>query len=662
MLDLKRFNNLSREQFLELITRSYHNNCAAFVTDFTKLFTKMDGTVFKPYPLQVEVMNKLKQTDRIIVIIKPRQCLSYDTQIMLPDMNNYLISKSIFRSIEELYEENYRGKIATLKHDSEGNVKCGALWVTNFVKDIWYTGLQELFEIELENGETIKATAKHKFNTFERGFIELEKLIIHEKLFHINGLIAIKDIRRLEGLHRTYDISVETNNSYFANKIHVHNSGFSTAAAVARPFHSAYFGKRFDNVIISATKIQALKIIRRIHQSIEELPEILQPKLVVDTAGEIQFANKSRIISLSSNIQQMKGWTGDFYWDEAASFTQKESEDIYSTIYPSTTQGGSIIIISTPFGNEGMYFRLANETLSEIAGHPVQFESKKIIVNWQEVPFIAHAVKYEGLFDGLSQEMREQEYELKFIVANLDEQYFPREFILSTLRDRDGTQMPLYTSYSDLGISALEYIGDKCENMEKLLDPFYYKGEKLRETYDRIVGGWDIASGENDSILTVDARLRDKHDMWHRIGYFKVNRVNTRFHDTIIQAQYIKRIVQCLDIDYVNMDANGLGDPVHKYLIQDKNLGRKFNAFKLQKDDKYYEFVRYKQRLGENRIKMRWENENLMRDMVQQYTNMHLNKMNLSLAAKGINKDDAAYSGMLAQSERRGFNSGIHFI
>lgn len=512
MFDLKRFNNLSREQLLEVVTRSYRNNCAAFVTDFTHLFEEGDGTIFKPYEKQIHIMNLLDPNDRIIVVLKCRQ------------------------------------------------------------------------------------------------------------------------------------------------------SGISTAAAVARTFHNTFFGKNPDNVVISSTKVQSLKIMRRIKQCFDELPEFLKPKMVVDTAQEILLSNKSRAISLSSNPHQAKGWTGEQILDEFASFTERESREIYTAVYPTTTKGGKIIAISTPLGNMGMFHDLATKSLSEISGTEVKFESKKFFIHWQDCPYIVKAVNEDGLFDGMDNEAREQEYELKFVDANLEQQFFPKDFILETLREKDAVDLPLYTSYTELGIPIQEFIGDRCENLEKPLPLHYFKTDELRERYDKIVGGYDVASTSNDSIVIVDGRLRGKYDKWEEIGYFKVNRVNNRMHDLIFQAQYVKRIIQCMDLDYLNCDENGLGQAVVEYMKKDKDIGKKINGFKLGIDDKYRAFVFLKQMFSEQRNKRRWEENNLTRDMLKQYTNLQLNMLNNSLKAKGILKDDAPYAKMLIHCTNGYSHSNILFI
>lgn len=513
MFDLKRFTNLSREQLLEVVTRSYKNNCTQFCVDFTKLFQERDGTQQAIYPKQNEIMNLLSPLERVVVINKCRQ------------------------------------------------------------------------------------------------------------------------------------------------------SGISTAAAVAKPVHLSMFGNFPDICMVSSTQVQALKVMRRVKDCFNEMPDWLRPNFVKETESELILPNKTRLISLPASPQSIRSYTGCFILDEFAMHTKRESEEIYEAVIPSTTKGGHIIVISTPFGTEGMFFRLVTETMAEISENPhTKFDSKKLFITYEDVPFILDAVKNKGLFDSMTPLMVEQEYLLKFVIDNIDEQFFTKDFILSTLRDMDGTQIPLYTSYKDFGIPYEEYIGDRCENLEKPLDPKYFKVSELREKYDKITAGFDPASTENDSVFKVHGRLRNEYDKWHEIGDVTVNRVNSRMHDLIYQGQYVKRFMQAMDIDICRVDANGIGSALFSYLEKDKELGKKFIGLKLQVDDKYTEYVRVKQRLSEGRIKRRWEENTQTKDMIQQYSNLRLNKLSHSLRAKGTLKDDHPYAFMLCQTELGNNGSKIHFI
>lgn len=436
-------------------------------------------------------------------------------------------------------------------------------------------------------------------------------------------------------------------------------SGISTAA-VAKVVYWGYFGIFPDIVVISSTKVQAMKIMRRIKQCFEDMPEIMRPVFKVEQAQELVLANNSRIVCLSSNPFAAKGWTGGIILDEFASHTARESRELYEAVYPSTTKGGHIIVVSTPFGNDGMFYDLSTKTLAEISGNKnTKFDIKRFFIRWEDVPYIVNAVENEGLFDGLSEEQRKQEYELEFILANIEEQYFTRDFVLSTLREKE-EDIPLYTSYGDLGIPIKDYIGDNCENTEVPLDPKYIIAEQLRAKYTDIRGGWDIASTENDSVLKVSGELREKPGFRHCIGDFLVNRVHPKMHDTIYQANYIKRIMMSMGLDVLNGDAVGLGGGALDYLKKDPILGNKVNVFKMQTEEKYQEFQAYKNELSEGRYKRRWEENNYTRECTTQYTNLRLNQLNLSLKAKGVKKDDHPFADMLARCKKSPVRSNIY--
>lgn len=650
--DKKKIKIYSKQDLADFINKNYRNNCTQFTKDFTKLFVENDGTINKPYRKQWEFMNCLNPKDRVVIALKCRQCLHKNSLLELYDKKKGCYYYLSIESLHEFYE-NYK-ELYISTYDKEGYP------THDKVIDIWKCGKKPVYEIKTKDGGTISATEEHKFYT-NNGWKPLSKIKLGTLLRRNKTFVSVVS-KRLIGEHETYDLTTQLHSSYVAEGFHVHNSGFSTAT-VAKAFHDGYFGKTQDIVIISATKPQAIKVMRRIKQCFADLPEEIRPEFKVDQAQEVILPNNVRIISLSSNPNAARGWTGITFLDEFAMHTETESEELYKAVYPSTTKGGRIIIVSTPAGNKGMFYKLAKFSLKELSEDPNAVESKKFFIYWQDVPFIKEAVEKHGLFSGLTKEMIDQEYNLEFKNDDTQEQYFPRDFILATLREKGGSDfidsekdfIPFYTSYYDFGLPT-----NFVEDIELPVEMKYAQTE-LRAKYGKIVAGWDVASTENDSILVVLGELRDKPNYFQQIGEFFVNRIGKDSHSVIWQARYVKRVLQLMFVDKLTIDMTGLGRGVVDFLKQDKDVSEIINGFLYRKDNKFDGFVKLKQMLSEQRIKRAWDN-NQTNEILKQCTNLRLNSINTTLKAKGNNKDDYPNALMLAVDSNDNHYPNITFI
>lgn len=132
------------DKIAEKIFNRFHNDVAGFCSAFTNLFFDVDGKKQEPYPLQVEFMNLSRREERIVSVVKCRQCVPGDTLIYTEDGPEY---------IKDLHDKNYRGKV----YSYDGNAI-----VLNYAQDIWQTGEKKLIRIKVASGEEIKCTVDHK--------------------------------------------------------------------------------------------------------------------------------------------------------------------------------------------------------------------------------------------------------------------------------------------------------------------------------------------------------------------------------------------------------------------------------------------------------------------------------------------------------------------
>jgi len=614
-----------QQLFLETIRYSYDlpDDCAGFITDFTNLFQEIDGTTFDPYGKQVEFMNLLNKKDRIVVILKPRQCLTGDSLIDIG-------SKKI--KIKELYEMNYRDNCISFNGFCKSEDK---------VVDIWESGVKEVYEVILSNGMKLKSTLEHKYNT-NNGFKELKYILNTDLIVTQDGLAKLKDLRYL-GNEITYDLETEKFHNYFANGINVHNSGFSTAI-VARAVFEAYFNKIPEIIVVSATRTQAEKVLDRIRKAFYSMPDFMIPKFKQENKSMLELQNGIKIISLSSNPDSMRGWTGTFYLDEYAIIPENDSIQIYEAVYPSTTKTGRIVAISTPKGKKGMYYRLATQSFTEVTGKQIKNDKKIFRIEWKDVPHIVDAVENKRLFDGLDAQMLDQEYNLNFRDEE-NEPYLSDDFLMENFIERDG-YIPLFTCFEDIKLN--DYIDDHEKMLPsdlnyKILKESYETETgyiSLEEVYEDFIGGWDIASVNDDSIFGVAGIRRDnplKKEIIFETDLKKLTQ------DIIRQANYAKKLIDFFQLSQLTLDYRGLGRGVGDYILNDEKYDEDMIIkFEATQDNKVDGFVNLKSEMSKGLLKRRFDGSKQDKNHLNQCQNMYM--IGSKIIGKG-GKDD--YPNML---------------
>ena len=644
-------------QIVEFMNQfNINDDAAGFIYYCTNLFQDHNDQKFEPYSKQVHFMNCLKKQDRIIQVLKPRQCKVGNTFINTND--------GIF-TIKELFEKNYNGHCYSFSSNEIKDDK---------VVDIWACGIKDVYEITTFSGHKITCTKEDRINTID-GFktvkdlsefieliipsfsfsdktiscFELDEIIesnnhsdlpqivmdLDEKytralliqlinkyqkkasknevcikssnlkfisqikflLDKINIYSSIKISYQLNKKHilainysldcsdnriksikyvgkeQTYDLTTQKYSSFIANGIHVHNSGFSTAV-VGRAVFEAIYNKVPEIAIVSATRPQAEKVLDRMKKAIRSMHESIRPILVTENKSQLEFSSGLKVYSLSSNPDAMRGLTGTVYLDEFAMLTERLSEEVYTALYPMITKGGKVVIVSTPKGKRNMFYKLyANEI-----GAALKADRKlnKVIyeINWQDVPHVKYAVEHEGLFEGLTDEMIDQEYRLTF-VDQADEALFKYELLFDkfidkkTENDREA-DLPLFTNYIDMGIP-MQYFDDLDKPMAdefRLINNSSFNN--ISKTYSRFFGGWDIASTNDDSIVAIMGQRRDNPNRSDIIGEYYVKEIS---EDIIKQAKYIVRVLEFFGVDKFVGDYKGLGRGAVDYLCGIDTIG-----------------------------------------------------------------------------------------
>lgn len=132
-------------------------------------------------------------------------------------------------------------------------------------------------------------------------------------------------------------------------------SGKSTTAAILA-LHRALFYPASLVLLVSPSLRQSSELFRKVQDMLKTLPQGQQPELVEDNKLSLTMRNKSRIVSLPGSEGTIRGFSGAalIVEDEAA----RVPDELYFAVRPMlAVSGGRLILMSTPFGKRGHYFK-----------------------------------------------------------------------------------------------------------------------------------------------------------------------------------------------------------------------------------------------------------------------------------------------------------------
>lgn len=128
--------------------------------------------------------------------------------------------------------------------------------------------------------------------------------------------------------------------------------GKSTIAAVLALHRSLYYPD-YLGLLVSPSLRQSSELFKKVTTLLNKLPT--KPGLVEENRLSLQLCNGSRIVSLPGSEGTVRGYSNVnlIIEDEAA----RVSDELYRALRPMlAVSGGSIILMSTPFGKRGHFF------------------------------------------------------------------------------------------------------------------------------------------------------------------------------------------------------------------------------------------------------------------------------------------------------------------
>jgi phage FluMu gp28-like protein len=259
--------------------------------------------------------------------------------------------------------------------------------------------------------------------------------------------------------------------------------GWTYGDGFGNVMRSAYSRQPIETFISSRDEALAQNYLRNVRFFAQHLSVNVKEHgdLILDdrlgNANCIEFANGSRIHSLSSNPDAQAGKSGNRVLDEFA--LHPDQEKLYSIALPGTMWGGSLSIFSTPRGTNTLFHRLMMDI--EHNGNPRGFSYYKITFQ--------NFLEQGGLYKIQSQlppnDPIQQMDETDFFNAKkreaIDEETFNQEYMCISADEESA-----FLSY-DL-ITAAEYAhGTAWETPANLTDPELFVGVDIGRDKDRTV-------------------------------------------------------------------------------------------------------------------------------------------------------------------------------
>lgn len=237
----------------------------------------------------------------------------------------------------------------------------------------------------------------------------------------------------------------------------------------------------------------------------------------------VRFPNGSRIIALPAKPATARGYTGHVVLDEFAHV--QDDEEIFKVAYRQVTLGYDMLVISTPNGQQGHFWRMAKELGLDLGFAPVRQPVTKGVWSghWTDI----HLAVREGL--------RVNPDEIR---AGCDETTWTQEYLCCFLAENSTWISP--------------ELLEQCISREASVGPpALYRSQ--------LYAGWDIARNGHHSTLWFSELAGD--------ATICRGVVNITGQTTPVQVEQVRAWMP--QVVKLNIDKTGMGIPITETLQQD---------------------------------------------------------------------------------------------
>jgi hypothetical protein len=167
----------------------------------------------------------------------------------------------------------------------------------------------------------------------------------------------------------TYDFQNECVKDFIENRFNIvlksRQLGLSTLVAAYAVWMAIF--QREKNILIIATKLSvAQNFITKVKTMIRSLPSwLLLPEIVANNKQQIQFNHGSSIKAIPTSEDAGRSEALSLLIVDEAAFV-RNFDTIWTGIYPTISTGGRVVILSTPNGVGGQYYKLYTEAESNL--------------------------------------------------------------------------------------------------------------------------------------------------------------------------------------------------------------------------------------------------------------------------------------------------------
>jgi hypothetical protein len=164
----------------------------------------------------------------------------------------------------------------------------------------------------------------------------------------------------------TYEFQDDCLDSFQKNRFNIilksRQLGLSTVTAAYAVWYAIFYKDK--NVLVIATKLDtAINFIKKVKVMIQSLPSWLLMTKFEENKRSIRFSNGSTITAIPTSEDAGRSEALSLLIVDEAAFI-RDFDDIWTGLYPTLSTGGKAILISTPNGVGGQYYKLWAEAES----------------------------------------------------------------------------------------------------------------------------------------------------------------------------------------------------------------------------------------------------------------------------------------------------------